>query len=64
MSGRHEAFKEKSSNLSPRSSYLSREMTTWSYRALKTLFEGNEEFALYMREADHKAVFFYANSPR
>ena len=48
-------------NLSPRSKYLSREMTTWSYRALKDLFEGNEEFALYMREADHKAVFFYAH---
>jgi len=61
VSGRYEAFKEKNSNLSPRSSYLSREMTTWSYRALKTLFEGNEDFALYMREADHKAVFFYAH---
>lgn len=48
-------------HLSPRSKYLSREMTTWSYQSITDLFEGNEEFALYMREADHKAVFFYAH---
>lgn len=46
-------------HLSRRSKYLSREMTTWSYSALKDLFEGSEEFVLYMQEADHHAVFFY-----
>lgn len=48
-------------NLSDRSAYLSREMTTWSYSALADLFEDDEEYALYMREADHKAVFFHAH---
>ncbi len=61
MRGRYEQFKDRNPNLSPRESLLSREMEAWSYQSLKTLFEGNEEFALYMREADHKAVFFYAH---
>jgi hypothetical protein len=46
-------------HLSPKSKYLSREMTAWSYSALKNLFDGDGEHALYLREADHRAVFFY-----
>lgn len=36
-------------------------MTEWSYQSLRDLFQGNDEYALYMREADHKAVFFSAH---
>jgi len=46
-------------HLSRRSKYLSREMTAWSYSSLRDLFDGDEEYALYMREADHRAVFFH-----
>lgn len=48
-------------HLSPRSGYLNRIMTTWSYDDLKGLFEGDENFALYLNEADHEAVFFQAH---
>lgn len=48
-------------DLSPRSKYLSREMAAWDYSAIESLFEDDENFALYMREADHEAVFFHAH---
>lgn len=48
-------------HLSPRSSYLKREMTAWSYEDLKQLFDGDKNFALYVDEADHEAVFFHAH---
>lgn len=52
---------EPNPHLSPRSRYLNREMATWSYDDLKALFEGDENFALYLNEADHEAVFFHAH---
>jgi len=48
-------------HLSPKSKYLNREMTAWEYDAIKQLFEGNEDFALYAEEADYEMVFFWAN---
>jgi len=48
-------------HLSPKSKYLNREMTAWDYGAIKRLFEGDEDFALYAEEADHEMVFFWAN---
>lgn len=50
-----------SDDLTPRPSTLRRDMTTWSYAALKDLFDGTDEFALYVTEADHEAVFFHAH---
>ena len=49
----------RSDDLSPRPSTLRRDMTAWSLSALKSLFDGDEEFALYVTEADHEAVFFH-----
>jgi len=48
-------------NLTPKSKYLNREMDTWNYEAIKSLFEGNEDFVLYAEEADHKMMFFWTN---
>lgn len=50
---------ETNPTLTPRSKYLRREMTEWSYRQLVDLFKGDTNFALYMHEADHHGVFFY-----
>jgi len=48
-------------HLSPKSKYLNREMTAWDYDVLEELFDGDENFALYLEEADHEAVFFHAH---
>jgi hypothetical protein len=48
-------------HLSPKSKYLNREMTAWEYDAIKQLFEGTEDFALYAEDAAHEMVFFWTN---
>lgn len=48
-------------DMTRRSKYLNRQLHTWSYDALKRLFDGDRDFALYMTEADHEAVFFHAH---
>jgi len=50
-----------SGDLTSRPSSLSREMVQWSYSALRELFDGDDQFALYATEADHEMVFFYAH---
>lgn len=50
-----------SGDLTPRPSSLPRDLTEWSLDALESLFEGDDEFALYATQADHEMVFFAAH---